>query len=57
MLSLKSILSSGLGRAAGPLERCFLSLVFLKAALPITIISIGEEEYSAIIERVCLGYV
>lgn len=42
--------------AAAPLERNFLWLVFLKAVVPITIISIGKEEYFAIIKRMCLGY-
>ena len=41
--------------AAAPLERSFLWPVFLKAVVPITIISIGKEEYFAIIKRMCLS--
>lgn len=43
--------------AVAPLERSFLWLVFLKAAVPTAILFRGKEDYFAIFKRISLGYV
>lgn len=48
--------SFGRDGEAASLGRRFLCLVFLKAVVPMTITSIGKEEYFGIFKRMCLGY-